>query len=172
MSVTGDNGGGGSNEDRDEDARHETPAQRLDRNWNELLQELRVAQTGAQILAAFLLTVPFQQRFKELSHGQLVLYLTAVSLAALTTALIVAPVPWHRLSFRQGQKSRLVHLANASAQAGLLCLSLTIAATLALVFWVAVNQHEAIWAGIAALVVLVGGWFAVPLLTLRRSDDD
>lgn len=157
-------------EQADERARHETPAQRLDRNWNELLQELRVAQTGAQILAAFLLTVPFQQRFKELSDPQLVLYLGSVALAALTTGLLVAPVAWHRTSFRQGQKARLVKLANLSARAGLLCLSLTISGTLALVFWVAVNQHEAIYAGIAALVVLVGGWFAVPLLALRRDD--
>lgn len=154
---------------RDE-ARHETPAQRLDRNWNELLQELRVAQTGAQILAAFLLTVPFQQRFPELSDSQLVLYLASVTLAGLTTGLLVAPAAWHRMSFRQGQKARLVRLANRSARAGLLCLSLVISSTLSLVFWVALDQHEALYAGIGALVVLAGGWFVVPLLALRRDE--
>src|SRR5512144_1916559 len=147
-----------SDEQAEEEARNETPAERLDRNWNELLQELRVAQTGAQILAAFLLTVPFQQRFTQLDHAQLVLYLTTVTLAALTTGLLVAPVAWHRVSFRQGQRARLVKLADRSARAGLLCLSLTISGTLALVFWVAVNQQEALYVGIAALVVLVGVW--------------
>jgi hypothetical protein len=155
----------------DEGDRHETPTQRLDRNWNELLQELRVAQTGAQILAAVLLTVPFQQRFTELSHGQLVLYLVSVALAGLTPGLLVAPVAWHRMSFRQGQRGGLVRLANASARAGLLCLSLVISSSLSLVFWVAVDRYEALWAGAVALVVLVGGWFAVPLLALRRDDD-
>lgn len=161
----------GEDENGDEYERDETAAQRLDRNWSELLQELRVAQTGAQILAAFLLTVPFQQRFKELTHGQLVLYLVSVALAALTTALLVAPVAWHRTSFRQGQKARLVRLANLSARVGLLCLALVISSTLSLVFWVSVNEHEAFFSGVAALVILVGGWFVVPLLVLRRDPE-
>lgn len=169
--MNGENGGRGQERDTDEQARGETPAQRLDRNWSELLQELRVAQTGAQILAAFLLTVPFQQRFKELSDSQRMLYLVSVTLAALTTALLVAPAAWHRMSFRQGQKAGLVRLANVAAGAGLLTLSLVISGTLSLVFWVAVDRQEAIYAGVAVLIVLVGGWFVVPLLALRRRDD-
>lgn len=172
-SMSGESGTPGTQKiGPDEEGRHETPAERLDRNWGELLQEFRVAQTGAQILAAFLLTVPFQQRFKDLSQGQVALFMVSVSLAALTTGLLVAPVAWHRLAFRQGQKARLVKLSNISARAGLFCLSLVMSSTLALVFWVAVNQHEAIYSGLAALAVLVGGWFLIPLLALRRKDDD
>jgi hypothetical protein len=156
-------------EEANDQARQETPAQRLDRNWNELLQELRVAQTGAQILAAFLFTVPFQQRFSQLGEGQRALYLTCVALAGLTTALIVAPVAWHRASFRQGRKAGLVRLANVAAQAGLFCLALVVAGTVALVFWLSVSAGAAVLAAVVAVVVLLGGWFVLAPAALRRG---
>src|SRR5665648_414537 len=74
------------------DGRSETPAERLDRNWNEILQELRVTQTGIQILTGFLLTVPFQQRFAELTDDQRRIYLTLVVLAAVTTGPVALGV--------------------------------------------------------------------------------
>jgi hypothetical protein len=151
----------------DERARQETPAQRLDRNWNELVQELRVAQTGAQILAAFLFTVPFQQRFERLSRGQLALYLTSVALAGLTTALIVAPAAWHRSTFREGRKAALVTSANAAARAGLFTLGLVIACTVSLVFWLCLNTTAAGWAALISAVIMAGGWFVVPLVLPR-----
>ena len=84
------------------DGRDETETERLDRNWGELLQELRVLETGTQILTGFLLTVAFQQKFSQLNAGQVTLYLVLVSLSALATMLVLAPVSLHRTLFRQG----------------------------------------------------------------------
>jgi Family of unknown function (DUF6328) len=158
-------------EDAEEPARQETPAQRLDRNWNELLQELRVAQTGTQILAAFLFTVPFQQRFDRLSHGQLALYLACVGLAGLTTALIVAPAAWHRSAFREGRKASLTIAANGVARAGLACLALVVSGTVALVFWLSVSGEAAAGAASITIAVIGGGWFLPPLVLGRRRTD-
>ncbi|MGO4595623.1 DUF6328 family protein [Leifsonia sp. 2TAF2] len=94
------------------DGRNETREQRADRNWNELLQEFRVFQTGTQILAAFLLTLPFQQRFTQLSPFDLGVYLVLVFLAVITTLLALAPVALHRLLFRQRAKTELVGLGS------------------------------------------------------------
>src|SRR5215213_2429038 len=82
----------------------ETERERINRNWDELLQELRVTQTGVQILTGFLLTLPFQQRFEDLDDYQRDLFLVLVLLAVLTTALIVAPVSLHRILFRKHLK--------------------------------------------------------------------
>src|SRR6478752_6931348 len=90
------------------DGRSETVNQRADRNWNELLQEFRVFQTGTQIVAAFLLTLPFQQRFRELPPFDVVVYIVLVLLAVLTTLLALTPVALHRLLFRRRMKERLV----------------------------------------------------------------
>ena len=88
----------------------------MDRNWVELLQELRVLQTGVQILAGFLLTLPFQSRFETLDDYQTRLYLANVVLAALTTATILLPVSVHRRLFRQGLKATLVASADTIAK--------------------------------------------------------
>ncbi len=95
------------------DGRDESEAQRADRNWNELLQEFRVFQTGTQILAAFLLTLPFQQRFQKLSAFDQGVYLVLVFLAVAITLLALAPVSLHRLLFRQKAKTELVGIGNA-----------------------------------------------------------
>ena len=102
-----------------DDGRDESPLQRADRNWNELTQELRVTQTGTQILTAFLLTLPFQPRFAELTTGQIVLYLLLVVLSVLTTTLMVAPVSIHRFLFGQGRKIELVRVASRLTAAAL-----------------------------------------------------
>ncbi|MDY6999819.1 MAG: DUF6328 family protein, partial [Actinomycetota bacterium] len=81
--------------------RRETEMERLDRNWNSLLQELRVVQTGVQVLTGFLLTLPFQGRFDILDGGMQNVYLVTVCTAVLSTALLVAPVAMHRLLFRR-----------------------------------------------------------------------
>ena len=93
--------------------RRETAAERSDRNWSELLQEVRVTQTGIQILSGFLLTVPFQARFTSLSPAMLGVFLGAVGFAALATLLVVAPVSLHRILFRRHVKE-----AGPSARAG------------------------------------------------------
>ncbi len=124
-------------EDRDadpRDGRHETPTERMDRNWNELLQELRVAQTGVQILTGFLLTVPFQQRFLDLDDYQKGVYLVLVVLAVTATGFIVAPVSLHRILFRRHLKRELVDSADRMAQTGLAALALVLAGSALLLF--------------------------------------
>lgn len=100
-------------------SRDETPEQRADRNFGDLLQELRVTQTGVQILFSLLLTVPFTTRFDELTDSQRGIYLTALLLAASATVTLTAPVAYHRMLFARGQKARLVRLSARLAVGGL-----------------------------------------------------
>src|SRR3954470_16146776 len=127
--------------------RNETREERLDRNWNELLQELRVTQTGVQLLAGFLLTLPFQQRFAELRDFERRVYLCTVLLACLATILLVAPVAVHRALFQRHQKDALVHTADWLARCGLGALGLTLTGVVALVFSVVVNRPAGLVAG-------------------------
>lgn len=86
--------------------RDETPNEQQDRNWNDILQELRVMQTGVQIIAGFLLTLPFQQRFDDLKPAAVAIYLILVVLAATTTCLMLVPVALHRQMFRLQRKKQ------------------------------------------------------------------
>lgn len=160
--------GGGSDEKALTKGREETPEERSDRNWNELLQELRVTQTGAQILTGFLLTLPFQASFQDLDRVQTVVYLVLVVLAALTTALVLMPVSAHRLLFQQRLKRELVATGQRAALAGLAALAVVLALTLFLVFDVVVGRGAAMVAGGIALTVLVVVWAVVPLTYGRR----
>ena len=148
--------------------RNETSAQKMDRNWSELLQELRVTQTGGQILSGFLLTLPFQARFASLSHGQQGLYLAAVLLGSLSSGLLIAPVSAHRLLFRHHEKDVLVTTGDALAKAGLVCLSLTVTTVLALIFSVVASVGAAIAVAIAAALFFALCWLLLPLLVQRR----
>lgn len=140
----------------------ETLAARADRNWTELTQELRVTQTGVQILTAFLLILPFQQRFGELSGGQRTLYLVLISLALITTTLMVAPVSLHRALFHRGRKARIVQIANRITVTALVFLGLTIVGTVAFVFNVVVGS-VAMWIAVATTVVLILSlWLVLP----------
>lgn len=138
--------------------------EQLTRNWNELLQELRVMQTGAQILTGFLLTVPFSDRFTDLEQHQHAIYLGVLGGSVLTTALIVAPVAFHRALFRQRQRQWLVSAAHVSARAGLAGLGVVSSAVVLLVFDVVVDLAAGLVAGAAALVVFALLWFVIPLL--------
>src|SRR5690242_3369672 len=109
-----------------DDGRDETEGERLDRNWNELLQELRVTQTGTQVFTGFLLTIPFQQRFGDLTASQLTIYLVLVGFSCLATVLAIAPVSLHRALFRQGAKTRIVHTANVLLILALAAVALTL----------------------------------------------
>jgi hypothetical protein len=142
--------------------RDETPAERADRNWDELLQELRVSQTGVQILTGFLLTVPFQQRFEALDETQRTLYLVLVVLAVIATALLVAPVSLHRELFRRGLKDRLVRTGANLARAGLVVLALVLAGTSALIFDVVLSRTAGVVVGAAVAVMLIGAWWVLP----------
>ena len=97
----------------------ETVAERADRNVIELLNELRVVGIGVQVLFGFLLSIPFANRFVHLNHAERGIYLATVVLAALSTALLVTPVAYHRLLFRRHEKELLVRVTNVLAIAGL-----------------------------------------------------
>jgi hypothetical protein len=114
------------------DPRDESEAQRDDRNLAELLQELRVAGLGVQVLFGFLLSLPFTNRFDKLSPAQRDLYLASLVLAAVATALLVGPVAYHRLVFRRGQKESLVRAASVMAIAGLAAVGLAVSAAVLL----------------------------------------
>ena len=111
----------------------ESEAERLDRNFGDLLQELRVAQAGVQILFAFLLTLPFGARFGEVDRFEKVVYIGALFSAALATACIIAPVAYHRMLFRRGRKPQLVRSAHRLASIGLAFLLVAIVGGLLLV---------------------------------------
>jgi len=151
------------------DGRHETVEERMDRNWNELLQELRVTQTGVQILTGFLLTLPFQQRFADLSSFQRTTYLVLVLLAAVATGLIVAPVSLHRIVFRKHLRPELVASADRMARGGLVVLALVVAGTTMLIFDVVVGRAGGLVAGGAVLAFLVVYWLVVPLHLVRHA---
>jgi len=142
-------------EETRKDGRNESFDEKMDRNWAELLQELRVLQTGVQILAGFLLTLPFQSRFETLDGFQLALYLVNVVLAALTTALILLPVSAHRRLFRRGLKETLVSSADRIAKVALAGVALLSVGTSALVFDVTAGRTAGFTAGAALLAVLL-----------------
>jgi len=141
----------------------------LDRNWNELLQELRVAQTGTQILTGFLLTVPFSNRFPDLDQGQQRLYLAVLLGSVIATGFNVAPVAYHRILFRRRKRRWLVSAANIAARLALLALALDSAGVVLLVFDVVVSRGAALVASAAVLLFLLLLWAAVPLAERASS---
>jgi hypothetical protein len=145
----------------------ENEAERLNRNFNELLQELRVTQTGVQILTGFLLTLPFTQRFETLDDAQRRAYLGVLVGSVIATGLIIAPVAFHRALFRRGKRPWLVDAANRSARAGLLSLALTTSGVVWLVFDLVTNRTLAGVAGIVSLAFFVVLWAVVPLVAHR-----
>jgi hypothetical protein len=152
-----------------EGGRRETPVERSDRNWVELLQELRVMQTGVQILTGFLLTLPFQARFADLDTFQVGVYLALVGLSVLATGLFVTPVSLHRALFRKHRKPALVTLSDRVTRAGIFVLALVFTGTVLLVVDVVVNRTAALWASGGILVLLVGLWFVLPRAALRGA---
>jgi tellurite resistance protein TehA-like permease len=149
--------------------RNETREEQLDRNWMELLQELRVLQTGVQILAGFLLTLPFQQRFEELDDFQIGLYLVNVALAALTTAFILLPVSVHRRLFRRRLKETLVSSADNITKIALGGVAALSVGTAALVYDVTAGRTAGLTAGLVLLAVLAVLLVYVPLHLHRQA---
>jgi uncharacterized membrane protein len=147
----------------------EDEAERITRNWDELLQELRVTQTGVQILTGFLLTVPFSQRFASLDDLQRRTYLIVLAGSVLTTGLVVAPAAFHRVLFRQHERRWLVEAANRCARASLATMALTISGVLFLAFDI-VAGDAAGWIAIAvALVFFASLWWVTPKLLGRHE---
>jgi hypothetical protein len=147
----------------------ETEAERADRNFTELLQELRVAQTGVQILFAFLLTMPFQARFRDLDTFGLVAFGAAIMASALATACLIAPVAYHRILFRQQAKDWVVFRASRLATAGLVFLALAIVAALALVLQVVYSRTWSLIIASAMAVLLTSLWLVIPLIRRARG---
>jgi hypothetical protein len=152
-----------------EDDRDESRAERLDRNWIELIQELRVAQTGVQVLAGFLLTLPFSSRFVEIDGGHRVVYLVAFSLALVTVGLMTAPAALHRFLFGLHEKDVLVHTGDLYAKAGLAAMGLTLVTVVVLIFGVVVNDVAGDVAGLLVLAFFSLAWVVLPLRLARRS---
>jgi O-antigen/teichoic acid export membrane protein len=150
--------------------RQESEAERLDRNLAELLQELRVAGLGVQVLFGFLLAMPFTEMFDRLDPEQHRLYVADLLLAALATALLTAPVAYHRIVFRRHRKRNLLRFANVMALAGLAAVALAISGAVLLV--VSVVYDGLVAAVIAAVVVGVYFflWYVVPHLGHRDDD--
>lgn len=157
--------------DPDPDPDPETELQRLERNWAEILQELRVLQTGTQIITGFLLAMAFQQRFTTLSGVQLVIYLTLVALSVLAAVLALAPVALHRALFRRHAKVFLVRAANLILRIALVVVGITLSGIVLLIFDVVVGQTAGIVAGAITAVVCAIGWLAIPVVARVRDPD-
>jgi hypothetical protein len=141
----------------------EDPLQRADRNMIELLQELRVAQTGVQILFAFLLSLSFTERFGRIDATQRWTYVVTLLLSVVTAGLLVAPAAVHRMTFRRGLKRETVQLSHLLFTVGLISLALTLTGAVLLVLDVAVGRGFAVPAAALTLVMLLGLWFVLPL---------
>ncbi|BBX63877.1 hypothetical protein MSAS_30510 [Mycobacterium saskatchewanense] len=153
----------------DRQERDETEIQRLDRNWNNLLQELRVVQTGVQLLTGFLLTLPFQQRFETLNGPMRHVYLATVGLSVGATVLLVAPVSIHRLLFRRHRLQVLVSAAHRCAYAGLALLGAALTGVTAVVFAAVAGERAAVIAGACALALFTFFWWVLPLILRTRG---
>lgn len=143
--------------------REETEEDRLNRNLEDVLNEIRVAMPGVQVLFAFLLAVPFQQRFADVTDFQRDVYFATLLAAGLATACFIAPTGFHRVLFRQGQKQRLVYFASHASIAGLLFLALAMSGAVTLATAMLFSQAAAIGAGGGMLAVFLSLWFLVPL---------
>lgn len=147
----------------DDSERREDAKERVDRELMELLNELRVALPGVQVLFAFLLTVPFSQRFGQLDATDRRVYFGAVLASAVASALLIAPSAHHRLRFRAGSKDRMLRVANVLALAGTVALALAIGAVIYVISSVLYESSAA--ATIAGLVTagIVALWYVLPL---------
>lgn len=143
--------------------RDETEHERLDRNLAELLGELRVTLPGVQVLFAFLLVVPFNNRFSRLTAVQEKLYLAALLCSALAAACLIAPAAHHRLTFRRQDKEAVVRVANRLFVAGLALLAVAMTAAIWLVSWFVFGGAAAAVTAAGLGAVFVTLWLAYPL---------
>ena len=151
--------------------RRETPAERQDRKWIDQLQELRVMQTSAQLIAGFLLTLPFQRSFSDLTPNQERFYLALVLLAGLTTALVMSPVAIHRQLTGDQVKDRVVAAAHRLMTAVLVTLGLLVTGITTFIFDVVVaDLRWAVGVGVGMATVMLLLLVAVPLMLSRAED--
>ncbi|MFJ4338252.1 DUF6328 family protein [Streptomyces sp. NPDC088915] len=151
------------------DGRDETEDERADRRWGELLQELRVAQTGMQILFGFLLAVVFQPRFTELNDVDHAIFVVTVGFGAATVGALIGPVALHRLVSGKGLKPQTVTIASHMTFTGLLLLFCTMVMVLLLILRVALHDTLAFWLVAGMAVWIAAWWFAIPLWARHRA---
>ncbi|MCB4208196.1 DUF6328 family protein [Arthrobacter sp. UM1] len=149
--------------------RHETPDEQRDRQWTDLLQELRVMQTGTQILAGFLLTLPFQQRFGELDATARAIYLATLLVTVSTAILMLVPVAMHRRLFGRHVKDRLVASGHLVLRAVLVLVGLLLLGVASLVAYVVVGPAAAVVVALLFGASLVGALVVYPSRVLRRG---
>lgn len=147
-------------------------AERLNRNYNELLQELRVTQTGTQILFAFLLTIAFTRPFQDAGAFTHQVYAVTLVLCAVASALLIAPVALHRTVFRHGLKQRLVTLSNRFAQYGVYVLLAAMTGALLIALDVVLSRPVALVVVGAVAAGMVGLWVVLPLLVRGATRSD
>jgi hypothetical protein len=146
----------------------ESEKDRINRELIELLNELRVALPGVQVLFAFLLILPFQQGFAETSAEDRTVYTLALLFSALAAALLIAPSTYHRLNFRRGMKEEILFDSNKLAIAGMICTAIGVACAVYLVVDVVYGGTTAVVATVGTLVVYAGLWLGLPLA--RRGE--
>jgi Family of unknown function (DUF6328) len=152
------------------DGRDETELERNDRNLVELLQEVRVVQTGVQILFGFLLTIAFQPKFEKLSSFQKGVYLGTLVAAATTVIMLTAPTSWHRILFRQGDKKNLVEVANRFTVLGLAAMGATMVGVVLLLSDIAFSPALTAVITAAAVTACSVLWYILPLARRRKLD--
>ncbi|MFF7457030.1 DUF6328 family protein [Kitasatospora sp. NPDC008115] len=150
--------------------RQESPEERADRRWGDLLQEVRVAQTGSQVLFGFLLSVVFMPRFAQLEQFDRNLYVVTVVLGALATGSLTAPVSYHRLFAGRRLKPELVEAAGRLVAIGLVLLALTIGSALLLLLREAADGAVAAWITGAVMAYFAVCWLLLPVFHLRRHN--
>jgi hypothetical protein len=148
--------------------RGETPLQRADRAYGEILQEVRVAQTGVQILFAFLLTLAFTSRFASVTQFQRGVYVLTLMLCAAAAALLIAPAAFHRVVYRRRLKHHLVRIASRLALFGLVLLLLALISALLLILDVVIGLGPALVLAVGALGWFVTWWFVLPVWSRIR----
>ena len=152
-----------------DEGRDETPAERLDRNTIELLNELRVAGTGIQVMFAFLLVVPFQTGWQHVDSFEKTVYVVTLLIVATSAFLLMAPPVHHRVLFRRGEKRFLVRTANDLALAGMSLLALGFVGILILLSDVVLGGAAPVIIGALAAAFVTGVWFVLPLI--RRDEE-
>ena len=150
----------------------ESPQQTLDRNWAELLQELRVAQTAVQILTAFLLTAPFSAAFDDLTQTQRTVYVVVLMCSVASAVLLLTPVALHRQLFRRGQRRWLVEIANHLARAGLVLFGAANVGAVWLVVDIVLGGSIAWVLASSVGVLMFVLWLGVPLGLRRHQSSD
>ncbi|MFJ2932604.1 DUF6328 family protein [Streptomyces sp. NPDC087219] len=151
-----------------ERGRDETTEERADRQWQDLMQEIRVVQTGVQILLGFLLTVVFTPRYESLSSTDKGIYILTVVLGSLATGALIGPVSFHRIVAGRRLKPETVAWASRLTFTGILLLLATLTSALVLILRVATDNAIVPWllAGVLAWYLLC--WFALPLWVRSR----